>query len=141
MYTSNVLKKLVLLAAMGSVSCGTMAVGGSEENTAVRESPASASFAAPSGTEIAFYLDNSGAITTTSASGPLIACQLCTEQLEKKYGDKCINLRPGELSPDLCAGLSDVTINDVKTITIVRSHKNPRCVTVIGGDGIPKSKC
>lgn len=56
------------------------------------------------------------------------SCNLCTKALEAKYGPKCESAPKAGLN--LCAGLIDATVDDIRQIGVLGSHKNPYCVTI-----------
>jgi hypothetical protein len=56
------------------------------------------------------------------------SCNLCTKTLEAKYGPKCEGAPKAGLN--LCAGLIDATVDDMRQIGVLASHKNPYCVTI-----------
>lgn len=69
-----------------------------------------------------------GGVSLVDRNGkPLAPCvAACTAETEKKYGKRC-----PEVSPKLpvCKGLSEASVTDVTTITIIESTKNPYCYT------------
>jgi hypothetical protein len=70
-------------------------------------------------------------------------CQLCTQALEEKFGKGC-ELAPRE-GINLCSGLIDSTVQDLAQIMLIRSHKNPFCITiastVVGGSDVATQLC
>jgi len=56
------------------------------------------------------------------------ACNLCTKALEAKYGPKCEGAPKAGFN--LCAGLIDATVAEVRQVGLIRSLKNPYCVTI-----------
>jgi hypothetical protein len=62
-------------------------------------------------------------------------CQLCTAEIERKYGSCEAALKSGI---NVCLGLVDATVQGLATITLIRSKRNPQCITIsrqiIGGD-------
>lgn len=74
---------------------------------------------------IAFSLKD-GVIVTDRNGRPLERCfPPCTEEVAKQYGKTCPKIDPERI----CKGLSDATVTDVHTITIIESVKNPYCYT------------
>ena len=77
---------------------------------------------------ISIQFDPKGGVTLVDRNGrPLTPCApACTAETAKKYGKRC-----PEVDPKLpaCKGLSDASVADVTTITIIESTKNPYCYT------------
>lgn len=71
---------------------------------------------------------------------PVKACRLCTKELELKLGDeycrKAIKYDKEIDGKKICKSLSDSTIQNVDTITTIRTRINPYCDTIMIG-GIP----
>lgn len=71
------------------------------------------------------------------------SCNLCTKALEAKYGPKCEGAPKAGLN--LCAGLIDATVDEVRQIGVLGSHKNPYCVTIatsiVGGTARATQLC
>jgi hypothetical protein len=71
---------------------------------------------------------------------PVQPCQLCTKELENELGDKFCSkaIKYGKEinGKKICKSLSGATIQNVDTITTIRTHINPYCDTLMIG-GIP----
>lgn len=81
----------------------------------------------PKGAQVGIFLDKKGQITLLDEKGKEVEeCQLCTKELEKKYESFCRKAPP---DVNLCDGLVDVTVQEMDSIIILRSHKNPHCIT------------
>lgn len=84
----------------------------------------------PSATETSITITFSpqGGVSLTDSNGrPLTPCALaCTAETKEKYGKRC-----PEVNPELpvCKGLTDATVTDITTLTIIESVKNPYCYT------------
>ncbi|MEO8038092.1 MAG: hypothetical protein ABI794_04940 [Betaproteobacteria bacterium] len=59
---------------------------------------------------------------------PLPSCQLCTPELEKKYGPACT--RAKGLSTPLCQGSVGATVFNLEQVSVVRSRVNPYCPVI-----------
>ena len=57
-------------------------------------------------------------------------CVLCSAQLQDKYGKSC---EKAGREVNICQGLVSATVQDLNHITILRSSKNPYCVTISSG--------
>jgi len=70
-------------------------------------------------------------------------CSLCTDKLREKYGPACE--KAPEAGIPICAGLVNATVQNFSTLTLMRSHWNPYCVTVgtqiIGGTPVTTQLC
>jgi hypothetical protein len=56
------------------------------------------------------------------------SCNVCTKALEERYGPKCE--RAPQAGYNLCAGLIDATVDEVRQIGVLASQKNPYCITI-----------
>jgi hypothetical protein len=69
-------------------------------------------------------------------------CQLCSPRLAKIYGKDCAGARD---KINICAGLVNATVQDLNQILLLRSHKNPTCVTIgstnVGGTDVVTQLC
>ncbi|MDH5694377.1 MAG: hypothetical protein OEZ47_14875 [Gammaproteobacteria bacterium] len=80
----------------------------------------------PADTKSALILDNSNGLSLMDPDGnKLTPCNLCTTDMEAQYGAHCENA-PSTVR--LCEGLTKSTVQDVQTITLIKSHKNPHCI-------------
>jgi hypothetical protein len=63
------------------------------------------------------------------------SCQLCTAEIERKYGS-CDKAHENGIN--VCYGLVNATVQGLSTITVIRSRRNPECITIsrqiIGGE-------
>jgi hypothetical protein len=70
-------------------------------------------------------------------------CQLCSQQLAKKYGKDCAGAVRDNIN--ICAGLVDATVQDLNQIMLLRSRKNPSCFTIattrVGGTDVVTQFC
>jgi len=70
-------------------------------------------------------------------------CQLCTQDYAAKYGKGCEEAARDGIN--ICAGLVDATVQDLAQIMLIRSHKNPLCITiastVVGGTDVATQLC
>jgi hypothetical protein len=55
-------------------------------------------------------------------------CQLCTRELEQKLGKNCERAAAAQIN--ICQGLVNATVQDLNQIMLLRSRKNPTCVTI-----------
>ena len=86
----------------------------------------------PDKTQMVLVVGLDGNVTVLDAKGnPAPKCQLCTQELESKYGPYC---KDAQAKDNICAGLTGVTVQNVNNITLISSHKNPYCLCrVVGG--------
>ena len=86
----------------------------------------------PADTQMVLTIGKDGNVAVLDAKGkPVPKCQLCTQEMEKQYGPYC---QKATAKAEICAGLTSVTVQDVKSATILSTHKNPLCTCgVIGG--------
>lgn len=86
----------------------------------------------PAKTQMVLAVGQDGNIIVLDANGkPVPKCQLCTQEMEKQFGQHC---EKASAKAGICAGLTGVTMQDVSTITILGTHKNPYCkCPVFGG--------
>ena len=70
-------------------------------------------------------------------------CLLCTEKLAEEFGPGCE--RALSQGTNICLGLVDATVQDLAQIMLIRSRKNPRCITiahtVVGGTDVATQLC
>jgi hypothetical protein len=60
-----------------------------------------------------------------------VACNLCSAEMEQKFGPYCEKAPP---DANLCDAVTTATVQDVDSVVIMKSHKNPHCVTIkVGG--------
>lgn len=82
----------------------------------------------PKDTQMVLFINKDNRmIVLDSAGKPIESCNLCTESLEQKYGAHC-EKAPEETN--ICSSLTKATVQDIQTITILSSHKNPHCRTI-----------
>jgi hypothetical protein len=55
-------------------------------------------------------------------------CQLCTRELEQKLGKNCERAAAAQVN--ICQGLVNATVQDLNQIMLLRSRKNPTCITI-----------
>lgn len=55
-------------------------------------------------------------------------CQLCTRELEEKLGKNCERAAAAQVN--ICQGLVNSTVQDLNQIMLLRSRKNPTCITI-----------
>jgi hypothetical protein len=60
------------------------------------------------------------------------ACSLCTAALEKEFGKGCEGAIKKNVN--ICQGLVNATVQDLNHIILLRSRKNPYCITVASGN-------
>ena len=77
---------------------------------------------------ISIKFDPKGGVSLVDKNGrPLTPCApACTAETAKKYGKRCPETNP---KLPVCKGLSDASVADVTTFTIIESTKNPYCYT------------
>lgn len=56
-----------------------------------------------------------------------VQCQLCGAELAEKYGETCKDA-PAEAR--ICKGLTNATVNDIDSIFVFTSHRNPDCILI-----------
>jgi len=70
-------------------------------------------------------------------------CQLCTLADERELGKGCE--RALSQGINICEGLVDATVDDLAQIMLIRSRKNPYCITiasaVVGGTDVVTQLC
>jgi len=71
-----------------------------------------------------------GKFQLLSADGkPLPRCQLCTGELEQRYGKGCLKAKEMRLDPPLCTGTVNATVTSVDQILVLQTKWNPTCIT------------
>ena len=90
--------------------------------------------ALPDKTQMVLAVGQDGSVTVLDPSGkPVSKCQLCTQALEKQFGPYC---KEASAKSGVCAGLTGVTVQDINTVTLINTHKNPFCMcSVTHGNG------
>ena len=59
-------------------------------------------------------------------------CSLCTAALEKEFGKGCEGAIKKNIN--ICQGLVNATVQDLNHIILMRSSKNPYCITIASGN-------
>jgi len=71
-------------------------------------------------------------------------CMLCSPALEREFGKGCAKAAENK-EVHICQGLVNATVQDLNHITLLRSSKNPYCITVssgtVGGTDIARQLC
>lgn len=75
---------------------------------------------------IAVDKDNKPLTILDSKGAPLPHCELCTPELETKYGPKCAQAP----KDTICESLTGATVHDIRSVTVLHSRVNPYCYTV-----------
>ena len=84
----------------------------------------------PASAEAVLAIDLNGKAVILDKQGKHIpACQVCNEKMEEIYGSHCEQAD----QRNICGALTKATVQEVETITLIRSHKNPTCMSVILG--------
>jgi hypothetical protein len=87
----------------------------------------------PADTQMVLAIGKDGSVAVLDAKGkPVPKCQLCTRELEKQFGPHCKDAT-AKVKEGLCGGLTGVSVQDVETITLVSSRKNPLCTCRVSG--------
>lgn len=87
----------------------------------------------PADTQMVLAIGKDGSVAVLDAKGkPVPKCQLCTRELETKFGEHCAKATAKD-GLGLCGGLVGVSVQDVENITLVRSRKNPLCTCRVSG--------
>ncbi len=82
----------------------------------------------PANSKLGIVIGEDSKLTVYDKDGnPATACKLCTPELEEKFGPYC-----GKATPEnnICDSLTTSTVQDVDTVVIMKSHKNPYCLTI-----------
>lgn len=83
----------------------------------------------PADTLMILAVNKEGVVTVLDAAGkPVPKCQLCNQDLAKKYGPHCKEAPPRS---GMCTGLTGATMQDISSVTILTSHKNPKCLNFV----------
>jgi hypothetical protein len=94
-----------------------------------QQNPQQMSLTIPGNTRMIILVNSEAEVSVVDVNGRTIpTCQLCTEDLEKRYGLQCKNT-PAEIR--ICQSLTGATLSKVNSIEIFRSRYNRTCITEI----------
>ncbi len=97
----------------------------------------------PNNGALAIVLDEKGQAIVVNKNGQAIQpCQVCTPDLERRYGPQCakaqqLSEKPGSAlaTPQICTKLMGTNVQGVKPITVLR-HTGSQCMTIfLDSDG------
>ncbi len=91
----------------------------------------------PNNGAVAIVLDEKGQAIVVNKEGRLIQpCQVCTPELERRYGPQCTKARQSSDkagansgTPQICSKLIGTNVQGIKPISVLR-HTGSQCMTI-----------
>jgi hypothetical protein len=133
---------LLAIACISNVACSRSEGDKTSENKAIAERALGSNKGA-----VALVFNEEGEVisATTRDGRALQACQICTPEMERKYGAKCEKARrasdalkepssPREDRPLICDKLMNTNVQAVNPISVIK-HTGSQCVTYMVYNG------
>ncbi len=140
---------VVLLPIIGLWSCGAMSqpapTQSPQSSNAVEGRALAEKFIRPNNGTAAIVFNEKGDAIVVNKEGQVVQpCQVCTPELERRYGPQCskapktteMSTATDKQTPAICNKLVGTTVQGVKPISVLR-HTGSECMTFFfNNDGI-----